>query len=62
MKYYSAKWKPSHSPTISADYGMHNAGFIDVLRAEVASLRAKIAEIERECKYNRTKEIVGRLY
>ncbi|KAJ2955087.1 hypothetical protein NQZ79_g8858 [Umbelopsis isabellina] len=44
----SAKWKPSHSPTISADYGMHNAGFIDVLRAEVTSLRAKIAEIERE--------------
>ncbi|CAM0136299.1 unnamed protein product [Umbelopsis sp. WA50703] len=44
----NAKWKPTHSPTISADYGMHNAGFIDVLRAEVASLRAKIADIERE--------------
>jgi hypothetical protein len=52
---FSAKWKPTHSPTISADYGMHNAGFIDVLRAEVASLRAKIADIERECKHEQLK-------
>ncbi|KAI9290300.1 hypothetical protein BC943DRAFT_376430 [Umbelopsis sp. AD052] len=44
----TAKWKPTHSPTISADYGLHNAGLIDVLRAEIASLRSKMVEMERE--------------
>ncbi|KAI8582682.1 hypothetical protein K450DRAFT_226410 [Umbelopsis ramanniana AG] len=44
----TAKWKPTHSPTISADYGLHNAGLTDVLRAEIASLRSKMVEMERE--------------
>ncbi|CAO3690879.1 unnamed protein product [Umbelopsis ramanniana] len=44
----TAKWKPTHSPTISADYGLHNAGLTDVLRAEIASLRGKMVEMERE--------------
>lgn len=44
----TAKWKPTHSPTISTDYGLHNTGLIDVLRAEIASLRSKMVEMERE--------------
>jgi len=57
------KWKPTHSPTISADYGLHNAGLTDVLRAEIASLRAKMAEMEREyfIKFNQCAKLKSEL-
>ncbi|KAH8553268.1 hypothetical protein BGW37DRAFT_518233 [Umbelopsis sp. PMI_123] len=59
----TAKWKPTHSPTISSDYGLHNASLTDVLRAEIASLRGKMAEMEREyaIKFNQCARLKSEL-
>ena len=45
------KWVISHSssPT-SPDFGLASPGVIEVLKAEVNTLRTKISEMEKECE------------
>ncbi|KAI9297950.1 hypothetical protein K502DRAFT_362847 [Neoconidiobolus thromboides FSU 785] len=58
----SGGWRPSHSPSAS-DYGGASPGVVEMLKAEVTSLRLKLSEMEREVisAYNQTKRYKNEL-
>ncbi|KAJ9057834.1 hypothetical protein DSO57_1018875 [Entomophthora muscae] len=43
----SGTWRPGHSPSAS-EYGGASPGIVEMLKAEVNSLRLKLADLERE--------------